>query len=56
MVSHNVQAVLIMEKAGIPLFFMKLDPKAMNWSSVQNSFFTIHHDKRLNFNPVRGPL
>ncbi|MHA1958942.1 MAG: hypothetical protein ACW99U_01845 [Candidatus Thorarchaeota archaeon] len=41
MVGHNVQAILIMEKGGIPLFFMKLDPKAIDLDPMLVSgFFT----------------
>jgi len=27
---HNIQAILLMDKGGIPLFFMKLDPKVLD--------------------------
>ncbi len=41
MVTHNIQALLIMEKGGIPLFFMKLDPKAQDLDPLLVSgFFT----------------
>ncbi|MHA1638397.1 MAG: hypothetical protein ACTSUB_10330 [Candidatus Thorarchaeota archaeon] len=28
MINHNIQALLLMDKGGVPLFFIKLDPKA----------------------------
>ncbi|MBN2230239.1 MAG: hypothetical protein JW779_11685 [Candidatus Thorarchaeota archaeon] len=41
MAGHNIQALLIMEKGGIPLFFMKLDPKAQDLDPMLVSgFFT----------------
>ncbi len=41
MAKHNIQALLIMEKGGIPLFFMKLDPKAQDLDPLLVSgFFT----------------
>ncbi|MBD3408451.1 MAG: hypothetical protein GF411_20175 [Candidatus Lokiarchaeota archaeon] len=30
MKDHNIQAILITDKGGVPLFFMKLDPKAVD--------------------------
>ncbi len=41
LVAHNIQALLIMERGGIPLFFMKLDPKAQDLDPMLVSgFFT----------------
>lgn len=41
MAGHNIQALLIMERGGIPLFFMKLDPKAQDLDPILVSgFFT----------------
>ena len=41
MAGHNIQAILIKEKGGIPLFFMKLDPKAQDLDPMLVSgFFT----------------
>jgi len=38
---HNIQAILIMERGGIPLFFMKLDPRAQELDPMLVSgFFT----------------
>jgi hypothetical protein len=38
---HNIQALLIKERGGIPLFFMKLDPKAQDLDPMLVSgFFT----------------
>jgi hypothetical protein len=38
---HNIQAILIIERGGIPLFFMKLDPKAQDLDPMLVSgFFT----------------
>ncbi|RLI56839.1 MAG: hypothetical protein DRO87_02875 [Candidatus Thorarchaeota archaeon] len=38
---HNIQAILIKERGGIPLFFMKLDPKAQDLDPILVSgFFT----------------
>jgi len=30
LINHNIQAILIMDKGGVPLFFIKLDPKALD--------------------------
>ena len=41
MQGHNVQAILIMEHGGIPLFFMKIDPRAQDLDPMLVSgFFT----------------
>ncbi len=41
MQGHNIQAILIMEKGGIPLFFMKIDPRAQELDPMLVSgFFT----------------
>ncbi|MGY5862420.1 MAG: hypothetical protein RTU09_08635 [Candidatus Thorarchaeota archaeon] len=41
MADHNIQALLLMDKGGIPLFFMKLDPKALDIDPMLVSgFFT----------------
>ncbi|MFW9840893.1 MAG: hypothetical protein ACFFES_08370 [Candidatus Thorarchaeota archaeon] len=41
MAGHNIQAILIMERGGIPLFFMKLDPRAQELDPMLVSgFFT----------------
>ena len=41
MAGHNIQALLIKERGGIPLFFMKLDPKAQDLDPMLVSgFFT----------------
>ena len=41
MPGHNIQAILIMERGGIPLFFMKLDPRAQDLDPMLVSgFFT----------------
>ena len=41
MADHNIQAILLMDKGGIPLFFMKLDPKALDIDPMLVSgFFT----------------
>jgi hypothetical protein len=38
---HNIQAILIMERGGIPLFFMKIDPRAQDLDPMLVSgFFT----------------
>ncbi len=41
MFGHNIQALLIMDKGGIPQFFMKLDPRAVDLNPMLVSgFFT----------------
>lgn len=41
MPGHNIQAILIMERGGIPVFFMKLDPRAQELDPMLVSgFFT----------------
>ena len=41
MQGHNIQAILIMERGGIPLFFMKIDPRAQDLDPMLVSgFFT----------------
>lgn len=41
MQGHNIQAILIMERGGIPLFFMKIDPRARDLDPMLVSgFFT----------------
>ncbi|MFW9927730.1 MAG: hypothetical protein ACFFDM_13355 [Candidatus Thorarchaeota archaeon] len=41
MQGHNIQAILIMERGGIPLFFMKIDPRAQELDPMLVSgFFT----------------
>ena len=38
---HNIQAIMVMDKGGIPLFFMKLDPKVLDIDPMLvSSFFT----------------
>ncbi len=41
MADHNIQAIMVMDKGGIPLFFMKLDPKVLDIDPMLVSgFFT----------------
>ncbi|MGY5853519.1 MAG: hypothetical protein RTU92_08150 [Candidatus Thorarchaeota archaeon] len=39
MLGHNIQALLIMDKGGIPHFFMRLDPRAMDLDPMLVSGF-----------------
>ena len=41
MADHNIQAILLMDKGGIPLFFMKLDPKVLDIDPMLVSGFFI---------------
>jgi hypothetical protein len=45
LVFEAIQALLIMDKAGIPLFFMRLDPKSADLDpNLISGFFTAIHD------------